>query len=255
MGPQVEVVKPRDDVRSRGAFTITSRDDAKRKACSERLPGELKMYTDGSRNSKGYVGAGWCWKPTEDEFVNGLTEYWEETGEGFEGSYAGLGKRCEVYDAELFAIYRALKEAYRLRSDRMPSLKRLTIFSDSQAALRRLMRDEESPGQAITRCIWRWEESLSGVDIEYVWVPGHEGVPGNEIADTFAKRGAEMESAHLFENDSKAQWMTYSLSHLHRECTEKYKSVAKEWIKGKLQHHKLFRPRKTWVFRPALKPP
>ena len=169
-----------------------------------RLPGELKLYTDGSRNSKGYVGAGWCWQPTVEEFSDGLTEYWEETAEGFEGNFAALGKRCEVFDAELFAILRALKDVSRLRTSKFPSLTKITIFSDSQEALRRLSMDEESPGQSISRAIWRWEAQLKDVDIEYVWVPGHEGVPGNEIADIFAKRGAQTESAHLFDNELKS---------------------------------------------------
>ena len=50
-------------------------------------------------------------------------------------------------------------------------------------------------------------------------------------------------------------WMTYSISHLHRQCTEKAKRVASEWITGRLANHHLYRPRKSWVFRPALKPP
>ena len=96
---------------------------------------------------------------------------------------------------------------------------------------------------------------MEGVDIIYNWVPGHEDVPGNEIADIFARRGAALRTAHPFQSDAKHMWMTYSLSHLHRECTERYRSVAKEWILGKLQYHKLFRPRNSWVFRPAFKPP
>ena len=96
---------------------------------------------------------------------------------------------------------------------------------------------------------------MKAVDIEYVWVPGHEGVPGNEVADIFAKRGAETESAHLFDNELKSQWMTYSISHLHRQCTERSKEVARNWVHKRLKDHKAFRPRKSFVFRPALKPP
>lgn len=254
-GPQVESVRCRENLGSRGTITILPREIAKSRACEERLPGELKIYTDGSRSEKGYVGAGWCWKPTEEEFSNGLTEYWEETGEGFEGNFAGLGKRCEVFDAELFAIMKALKEASNLRDGKMPTLNRITIFSDAQEALRRLQKDEESPGQALSRSIWKWEESLAGVDIEYVWVPGHEGVPGNEVADEFAKRGAGMLEAHLFDKDSKSQWMTYTLSHLHRKCTDASKAAAEKWVTERLKTHKAFKPRKSWIFRPALKPP
>ena len=47
-------------------------------------------------------------------------------------------------------------------------------------------------------------DRLKDVDIEYVWVPGYEEAPGNEIADIFAKRGAQTESAHLFDNELKS---------------------------------------------------
>ena len=107
----------------------------------------------------------------------------------------------------------------------------------------------------ISRAIWRWEDSIKDVDIEYVWVPGHEGVPGNEIADTLAKRGAETESAHLFDRELRSQWMTYSISYLRRQCTVRPKELARQWVDGKLENHKLFHPRKSRVFRPALKPP
>ena len=251
----MEVIQARDELGSRGTVTIASREVAKSRALELRLPGELKVYTDGSRNSKGYVGAGWCWKPTEEEFANGLTEYWEETAEGYEGNFAALGKRCEVFDAELFAILRALKDVSRLRESNFRTVKRITISSDSQEALRRLIKDEESPGQAISRAIWKWEDTLKDIEIEYVWVPGHEGVPGNEIADIFAKRGAQTESAHLFDSELKSQWRTYSISHLHRMCTVKPKELAREWVDRKLKDHKAFRPRNSRVFRPALKPP
>jgi ribonuclease HI len=213
------------------------------------------MFTDGSRNEKGFVGAGWCWKPTEEQFSGGFTGFWDETNEGFEGGFVGLGQRCEVFDAELFAILRAVKDASRLREETIPLLNKLTVFSDSQEALKRLARDDESPGQALAREIWKWEESLKDVAIEYSWVPGHEGVPGNEIADIFAKRGAEIEAAHPFDTDAKAHWLTYSLSYLHRQCTENCKDVARRWVGVRLKGHKAFHPRKSTVFRPAMKPP
>jgi hypothetical protein len=46
-----------------------------------------------------------------------------------------LGKTKEVFDAELYGIQEALKLAYREHSIRI--LSKVTIFSDSQAALKR----------------------------------------------------------------------------------------------------------------------
>lgn len=254
-GPLVEEIQHRQQLGSRGAITILTREDAKLRATEDRRPGELKFYTDGSRSSKGYVGAGWCWKPDEEEYISGLSEYWGQTGEEFQGNFAALGKRCEVFDAELYAILRALQEAVRLRKETEPNLEKVTIFSDAQEALRRLQRDEESPGQSLSRSIWKWEESLDGIDIEYVWVPGHEGVAGNEAADAFAKRGADADEAQYWDRDSVTLWRTYSLSHLHRMVTEQPKITAKIWINDKLKSHKAYQPRRSLTFRQAFKPP
>ena len=251
----MEKIYPKKLLGTRGTVVISSREDAKNRANMDRQPGELMIYTDGSRDFRGYVGSGWCWKPTQEEFSGGHTEYWEATSEGFEGGFAGLGNRCEVFDAELFAILKALKAAADLRRTKMRDLHTISIFSDAQEALRRIHADDESPGQALARAIWRWESELEGVDIIYNWVPGHEEVPGNEIADIFAKRGADTRSAHPFQRDAKHMWLTYSISNLHRMCTDRSKNTVREWIKKRLQNHRAFKPRRSWVFRPAFKPP
>lgn len=160
-----------------------------------------------------------------------------------------------MFDAELYAILRALKAVAKLRAEKIPELQKITIFSDAQQALKRLERDEESPGQAISREIWNWEDALEGIDIEYVWVPGHEGVAGNEAADAFAKRGAATEEAQYGDKESVEHWMTYSLSHLHRLVTELPKATTRKWISEKLADHKAYKPRSSLVFRQAFKPP
>lgn len=254
-GPQVEVILHQEERGTRGTVIIQSRDEAKERALKEREEGELMMFTDGSRSGKGLVGAGWCWKPSEEEFSGGLTEYWQETEEGFEGGFAALGRRCDVFDAELFAIYRGLKAAARLRKEKMPNIRKLTVFADAQEVLKRLELDSEAPGQALTRAIWGWERALNGITIEYHWVPGHTGVPGNEVADLFAKRGADCASLREDEKDAKKLWMTYSFSHLRRRNAEEVTKRTRGFIAERLKNHKLYKPRRSGVFRPAMKPP
>jgi ribonuclease HI len=92
---------------------------------------------------------------------------------------------------ELYAIQRALHSTQCLL-DGGQHFTRLTIFSDAQAALRRLRNDDEGPGQLLTRRAFWAEDQLHrhGVNIEYRWIPSHIGIPGNEATDAAAKRAA-----------------------------------------------------------------
>ena len=62
------------------------------------------------------------------------------------------------------------------------------IFTDSQAAMLRLQGDRPGPGhQAASRGIRAAREAhRRGASIIVNWVPGHAGVPGNEVADQWA---------------------------------------------------------------------
>ena len=61
----------------------------------------------------------------------------------WEGRRSHLGTNKETFDAEVFAIYQALR-MFEERSEAGPLL---TIFSDSQAAIQRIGSDAVGPGQ------------------------------------------------------------------------------------------------------------
>ena len=69
------------------------------------------------------------------------------------------------------------------------------VFTDSQAAMNRLLDDRPGPGQqmAIRGIIGATRAYQQGADISIHWVPGHAGVVGNEIADQWAVDAATRE--------------------------------------------------------------
>src|SRR5215469_13250381 len=101
-----------------------------------------------------------------------------------------LGKECEVYDAEIFAIYKALE----IGNDRVDiETLDIWVFSDSQAALKGLARGQSRANRALYGKIYDIAKNIreKGINIHVEWVPGHEGIYGNEKADQAAKYGAE----------------------------------------------------------------
>jgi len=136
---------------------------------------KIIVYSDGSQSERGYNGAGLFL--TNSSFSAQESMAWN------------LGQECEVYDAELFAIYKAL-EIGNQRSQ--ASTSDLWIFSDSQAALKGLKAGQNRANHTLYQKIYKIAETIDkkGIKIHISWVPGHLGIYGNEKADKSAKYGA-----------------------------------------------------------------
>ena len=168
------------------------------------------VWADGSRQEDGRVGAACVWR----------------TQEGWTGRRFQLGTNKEVFDAEVFAIYQALR-AIEQRQERGRSY---TVFVDSTSAIDRVRDDELGPGQrfavaAIEVCS-RIITNDNRVTIR--WVPAHSGAAGNEVADRYAKSAATGEEP--VEAIPEGYAAETSLSHMTRVATEARSKETREWI-------------------------
>jgi ribonuclease HI len=103
----------------------------------------------------------------------------------------GYASTCTVLSAEVAAIAAALKYAEEHRAQLR--FQQLAIFSDSQQALRAISAGNAArSSRALLRSIAEYANTLihAGVDLQFRWLPGHEGIIGNEEADEAAKEAS-----------------------------------------------------------------
>jgi len=112
----------------------------KAKQTAERERAGLTIFTDGSRASNGATGYAVTWK-NRSKWVGVKTH---------------LGYNQEAFDAECTALACALELAVRWRE---PS-EAVTIHTDAQAAMRRIVDDEPGPGQKYAVLVRRWVAAL-----------------------------------------------------------------------------------------------
>lgn len=119
-----------------------------------------KIYTDGSLKDE-IVGAG---------VVDGDTH-----------STFRLPEQCSVFSAEALAIVKALENSSNYDS-------RLAILSDSLSVLGAV-----EGGFSKHPWVQQIEQLISGRDVTFIWIPGHTGISGNDLADEAAKRANELD--------------------------------------------------------------
>ncbi|KZV90369.1 hypothetical protein EXIGLDRAFT_581638, partial [Exidia glandulosa HHB12029] len=102
---------------------------------------------------------------------------------------ARLGPLTEhtVFEGELFGVLLALRIAREVRM-----ALDIVILLDNQAAITRTHTPRAKSGQLITDAILdeatRLRTRHPNAQLRLVWVPGHEDVEGNELADLHAKQ-------------------------------------------------------------------
>ncbi|GBP97447.1 Retrovirus-related Pol polyprotein from type-1 retrotransposable element R1 3 [Eumeta japonica] len=126
------------------------------------------IYTDGSK-TEGKVGAA-------------LTEWRDEMESG--NSTFRLESFCTVFQAEMFALHRAIKRV-KEGKDRL-----VNIFSDSKSSLQMLTAPKTyNPLAHAARQDIR-DIVAEGREVRLFWVRAHAGTTGNERADELARNAA-----------------------------------------------------------------
>lgn len=134
------------------------------------------------------------WNGFEYIYVDGSKQH-EKTGAAYYHSNTKSFKIIKfrydttIFSAELTAIYEAIKFA----SNQLVS-KNILILSDSLSSLLKLshLDLEANCNFLLIKIIEAFNETgKQGKNIQFVWVPAHKGIPGNEQADKLAKQGLE----------------------------------------------------------------
>ena len=138
----------------------------------------MLIYSDGSALEGGVGAAAVCY--AQGRLVNAIHYH------------LGPDSEHTVHEAELVGLLLGLHLAYKTGTG--PN--RIAIGVDNQAALMTLQSDLRSPGQHLAREILlvanRAQKTKGKINLKLTlrWTAGHEGIKGNELADTEAKKAA-----------------------------------------------------------------
>jgi ribonuclease HI len=175
----------------------------------ELFPSHTKVYTDGSKTNTG-VGFG-CAIPSHDLFVS-----------------CKINSETSIFTAELSAIQVALDEISKLT---LP-VKKVLIVTDSLSSVKALERGGTINRQRLQLDILRRCHRLisAGYQLEFLWVPSHTNIRGNDMADRAAKVGTTLSDDQI--NDlglTRKEWKSLAFgqarqlwtNNLARHCARK----------------------------------
>lgn len=136
---------------------------------------------------KTYVPERENWKNVNK--TEGTKVHWYTDGSGIgedHRDFWSLRTLSTVFQTEVFAIY----QCARLLNNRSTANKYIYIWSDSQAAIKTVLKP-----MAYSQLVWETMEALENLGqrnkVTLAWVPGHTEIQGNERADGLARKGMQ----------------------------------------------------------------
>ena len=155
------------------------------------------LYTDGS-GIQGRVGAAVVEPATKARHQKHL----------------GNDTQYNVFAAETLALATAAKY---LKSENT------IIFTDSQAAIKAIDNPRNQSGQAIIKqYLDAIDQTRPSQSVHVVWIPGHEGIEGNEQADEAAKNAATGPSKR---NHNHRPLKSATRAHIHKGANTQWQAI------------------------------
>ena len=191
--------------------------------------GTIVAYTDGSRNANGQIGAGWIILETTVNGMKVLTE-----------GFCNLGKRMEVFDAELHAVQEAFDTLLELNLSPIS----LYVCIDNSAAVQILASNPDNNEGSFRATRSANQLTLRGWNIVTIWTPSHCGISGNELADQLAKNGTVKEVEQCTGAYTSIAWMK-------REAKRKFLTAWQNALGGPKRSMSYPEAWSTWSFHKA----
>ncbi|POS82419.1 hypothetical protein EPUL_006106 [Erysiphe pulchra] len=187
-----------------------------------RNPLDLTVYLDGSMNGSQNKGAGFCIYRGSQKFLHGCIP---------------LGRTVELYDAEVIGALEGFRVVYSYMMGRFAT--NVAICLDNQEAAIQLRSGQPTLSsfnqikEFQTLCItWKSRDREIGVQVGTVlvkWIPDHQGILGNERADTLAKQAFDQQTTRTLasiscaENYAQIFYNNASLDFWKSSAVERYK--------------------------------
>jgi len=140
-----------------------------------KYPDQLHIYVDGSRND----GRTAC------AFIAGRIE-----------SIHRLEDQCDIMEAELTAISKAIKHITVVNKESTPCL----ICLDSLRAVNEITKDSNKNHHELINTILKDIADAKSVQLTILWIPSHVGITGHDRANAAAKSGLSLADSCIAKN-------------------------------------------------------
>lgn len=166
------------------------------------------LYTDASKNTDGRTSSVWHCVKTNGQGTETL----------FEG-HCTIGNYADIEDGEIHRIQEGLRRLVELGTSDTP----VWICVDNQHALRALVGGPIAGREFIRECLEDVKTlQQRGCEVRGKWTPSHQGIAGNQRADTLANEGHN-------DTDCTGSRATYSWlrARPHQNMIEKWETESK----------------------------